>query len=662
MSTVSRFRYFALALPFAATAAAQTPITTTRIYPPPATTTALVRPVFATSPPGDTTRFFIVEQRTTTSTVGRISIFNLTNNTLSATPFLLTSGQNTGNEEGLLGLAFHPDFFAAPGNVNRGAFFIYITQGGDNHVIRYTTTGQDPNANTADAASAQTVIDFSHPTNTNHNGGWIAFGPDRQLYIDTGDGGSGCDPPGNAQNINSYLGKMHRLNVDVDQNPGSSTVWGYSIPAGNPFVGVAGLDEIWLYGLRNPWRSSFDRLTGDIYIGDVGQDAWEEVDFSAAGVGGTNYGWDVREGKHCATDSGCPSTCSTAGFTDPIWDYDQRLIGSTGRGRQAVTGGYVYRGTKIPDLQGTYFFADYTSREMWSFKYIGVPLTSGDVTDRSTQMQPADGSGVIEFIVSFAEDQNGELYIVDQGGAEIYKIIVNCSGASISFNSHPATQTKCVGDTVNFSVTTTGTRGAVSYDWKKNGNSIGAPSLSTLTLNNVQLADAGSYTVVVSDQCNLAGITSNAGVLTVNDAPSISDQPDSQTVCAGSNVSFSVVAGGGGNLSYDWQYFGSSLGAPDSPTLNLTNVQPGDSGNYSVVITNDCGLMTSDDAVLTVVSTPPQGDINGNCVLESNDRVDFVKVLLGLDSDPGRIARSDLNNSGAADGDDIQLFVALPVP
>ncbi len=645
-----------VALSASTVALAQTPITTIRVYPPPATISALSRPVFATSPPGDTTRFFVVDQRTSTSTQGRIQILDLTTNTLMATPFLLTSGQSTGNEEGLLGLAFHPDFFAAPGNVNRGAFFIYITQGGNNHVIRYTTTGQDPNANTADAASAQTVIDFNHPTNTNHNGGWIAFGPDRQLYIDTGDGGSGCDPPGNAQNINSYLGKMHRLNVDVDQNPGSATIWGYTASVGNPFIGVAGLDEIWLYGLRNPWRSSFDRLTGDIYIGDVGQDAWEEVDFVPAGASGINFGWDVREGKHCSTDSGCPSTCSTAGFTDPIWDYDQRL----GVNRQAVTGGYVYRGAKIPDLQGTYFFGDYTSGEIWSFKYTGVPLTAGDVTLRSSELAPGPGLS-IGLVVSFAEDQNGEEYIIDQNGNEIFKIVVNCTGAAISYNSHPATQTKCVGDTVNFSVTTTGTRGAVSYDWQRNGSSIGAPSLSTLTLNNVQLTDAGSYTVVIKDQCNLAGITSNPGVLTVNDDPAISDQPDSQTVCAGSNVSFTVAAGGG-DLSYDWQLGGSSLGAPNSPTLNLSNVQAGDIGAYTVVITNNCGNATSDPANLNVVAFPPQGDISGDCILQSSDRTLFVNVLLGIDTDAGHVSRSDLNSSGAVNGDDVQLFVALPVP
>lgn len=560
---------------FAGGAVAATPLTTIRVYPPPATASALSRPVFATSPPGDTTRFFVVEQRTTTSTVGRISIFDLTTNTLSGTPFLTTSGQNTGNEEGLLGLAFHPDFFAAAPNVNRGAFFIYITQGGNNHVIRYTTTGQDPNANTADAASAQTVIDFSHPTNTNHNGGWIAFGPDGYLYIATGDGGSGCDPPGNAQNINAYLGKIHRLDVNADQNPGNTTIWGYTSPAGNPFVGVTGLDEIWMYGLRNPWRDSFDRQTGELYIGDVGQDVAEEVSYAGAGVSGLNYGWDVREGTHCSSESpsSCPSTCATAGFTPPIWDYDQRVTGALGFGRQAVTGGYVYRGSKIPDLDGTYFFADYTSREIWSFRYVGVPLTSGDVTLRSTELAPGGGMG-IEFIVSFAEDQNGEMYIIDQSGNEIFKIVVNCSGSSLSIDQHPASQTVCAGTDVIMSVAASGTRGAVTYTWRRDVTVVGGNS-PTLSLTNVQAADAGSYTCEISDQCNTQ--TSNAGTL-------------------------------------------------------------------------------------TVVASPPAGDVSGDCILQPLDRTLFVDVLTGVDTDAGHVARSDLNNSGIVDGDDIQLFVALPIP
>src|SRR5262249_18565750 len=190
--------------------------------------------------------------------------------------------------------------------------------------------------------------------------------------------------------------------------------------------------------LRNPWRDSFDRLTGDLYIGDVGQDHYEEGSFAPAGASGINYGWNIREGKHCSRESpsNCVTTCNpalpcvaagnTAGLTDRIWDYDQTM----GTNRQAVTGGYVYRGNKIPDLQGTYFFADYTSLEIWSFRYTGAPLVEANLTSRTSQFA-AGGTNNINLIVSFAEDNAGEMYIVDQGGNEIYKIIVNCSGAAI---------------------------------------------------------------------------------------------------------------------------------------------------------------------------------------------------------------------------------------
>jgi glucose/arabinose dehydrogenase len=398
-----------------------TPLTTIRVYPAPAAATALTRPLFAASPPGDNRRFFIVEQRIVPSTSGRIQILDLSTRALIGT-FLTTTGQSTGNEEGLLGFAFHPNF-SDVGDPNAGAFFIYVTQGGNNHVYRYTTTGQDPNSNVADPSTQQLVITFTHATNSNHNGGWIAFGPDGYLYINTGDGGSSCDPQGNGQNLtnitppfNAYLGKMHRLNVNTDQNA-SPTVWGYTSPADNPFVGVAGLDEIWLYGLRNPWRASFDRGTGALYIGDVGQGAREEIDYVAPGASGINFGWDIREGRVCSSASGCTSSCVATGV-GPIWDYS-RTFGFS------LTGGYVYRACRIPDLQGTYFCADYGSGRIFSFEYVGVDLATdpgGLVTQRQTELAPGGGMGITS-IASFAEDNQGEIYIIDQNGGEIFKII-----------------------------------------------------------------------------------------------------------------------------------------------------------------------------------------------------------------------------------------------
>lgn len=503
----------------------QTPLTTIRVYPPDAGASALFKPLYVCAPPGDTSRLFIVEQRISAiSTQGRIRVLNLPAHTLVAGQFLLTSGQNTSNEEGLLGLAFHPDYFADAPNPNRAAFFIYITQGGNNHVWRYTATGQNPSSNTADAASAQLVLTLSHPSNTNHNGGWISFGPDGYIYIGTGDGGSGCDPDGNGQNINSLLGKMLRLDVDTDQNPGSSTVWGYVSPPSNPFVGVAGADEIYHYGLRNPWRNSFDRQNGNLYIGDVGQNAREEVSLAPASFGGgINFGWDIREGFICSNASGCSSTCSTVGRINPIWDFPW-TSGS------AIVGGYVYRGAKIPDLKGHYFTANYAGNDnIWSFRYTGTctgagqcpPVPAVDVVNRTAELVPTAPIGGLDLdsISSFGEDAVGEIYIVDQDDREIFKIVVNCAGSSLNITTHPQTQTLCEGQSVLLTVAASGLRGQTSYTWKKGVDVVGGDSPS-LFLANVTAADAGNYTCTVQDQCNTA--VSNVAVITVN-TPQIGD-------------------------------------------------------------------------------------------------------------------------------------------
>jgi hypothetical protein len=317
-------------------------------------------------------------------------------------------------------------------------------------------------------------------------------------------------PPGNAQNVNSLLGKIHRLNVNADQNPGSTTIWGYVAPADNPYVGIAGLDEIWEYGLRNPFRDSFDRLTGDLYIGDVGQNFREEISFAPAGVSNINFGWDQREGFQCSNGgaSGCPSGCSTVGRTDPIWD----LVWQSG---YAIICGYDYRGNLIPALQGIYFFAEYSTGRIWSFKYVGVPLTAGNVTERTAELAPGGGL-VINNITSFGEDANGEMYIVDQGGGEIYRIVVSCAGSSIVIQSQPTDQTVTAGQTATFSVGVSGSRGLVSYTWKRGGVVVGSNS-PTLQIPNSLCYDGGTYTCTISDQCNT--IVTNTANLTVDELP-----------------------------------------------------------------------------------------------------------------------------------------------
>ncbi len=392
--------------------AAQTTMHTTRVA------SGLTNPVFVTAPVGDFNRAFIVEQGSGTS--GRLRILDLTQNppVLQATAYLTVTPILASGEQGLLGLAFHPDF------ANNGYFFVYYTNtAGNNQVVRYQANAPYSTSTTADATTATQVMTISHPLNSNHNGGWIAFGPDNYLYIDTGDGGSGNDPPNNAQNINVRLGKMLRINVDADDFP-ADPANNYANPTDNPFYGAtAGLDEIWHFGLRNPWRSSFDRLTGDLWIGDVGQNAVEEVDFVPAGMGGLNFGWRCTEGTSCTGLTGC--VCNGPLLTPPVHTY-----GHTS-GNCTVIGGYRYRGNVLCSFQGLYFFADYCSSRIWTFQWNGSIVSN--LTDRTAQLAPGGGLA-INSISSFGEDAAGELYICDLGG-EVFKVIpgtiVDCNGNGV---------------------------------------------------------------------------------------------------------------------------------------------------------------------------------------------------------------------------------------
>ncbi|MDP3940242.1 MAG: PQQ-dependent sugar dehydrogenase [Deltaproteobacteria bacterium] len=352
-------------------------------------TAALSGDIFATAPPGDTERLFIVEYVT-----ARIRI--LKNGVLLTPPFIDINPLviNTADERGLLGLAFHPDY------ATNGFFYVYyIDNAGDSIVSRYTVSA---NPDVADDTTAQIILTVDQPFGlTNHKGGTLAFGPnDGYLYIALGDGGNSLA----AQDDSTLLGKMLRIDVD-----GGTP---YAIPPTNPFVGPGDpLDEIWAKGFRNPFRWSFDRETGDIYIGDVGQNTLEEIDFQdAASTGGENYGWRFKEGTACFNP---PTGCDPGGLTDPIHEYVHP------GGRCAVTGGAVYRGCAVPELQGTYFFADFCTAEIWSFRYDGATLT--DFTDRTTELDPP-GALSIASPVAFGEDGLGELYVVALNG-EIYKIV-----------------------------------------------------------------------------------------------------------------------------------------------------------------------------------------------------------------------------------------------
>jgi glucose/arabinose dehydrogenase len=353
--------------------------------------TGLTAPVGLTAPPDDLKRLFIVERG------GRIMISK--NGQLLPTPFLdvdpLTNG---GGEQGLLGLTFHPNYS------QNGRFFInYTALDGWTHVMEYKVSTLNPDVAQPDAIQA--ILIHLQP-NVTHNGGQLAFGPDGMLYIGMGDGGFNDDPGNRAQDPTVNLGKMLRLDVNVPPP---------FIPVDNPFVSDPQVnDEIWALGLRNPWRFSFDRLTGHLYISDVGQASREELNFQpASSPGGENYGWRCMEGSKCTGSTGC--TCNDLALTLPFHEYAHTSS------RCSIIGGYVYRGNHIPGLQGTYFFADFCSDEIWSLEYVGGVVNN--FLDRTQELTPP--IGFINSIASFGEDGAGELYIVDLGG-EIYKIIRAC--------------------------------------------------------------------------------------------------------------------------------------------------------------------------------------------------------------------------------------------
>jgi glucose/arabinose dehydrogenase len=386
-------------------------LTTTRLA------SGLTRPVFVCSPPGDTNRLFIVEQRGSggVSTQAMIKILNLSNNTINATPFLTIGPVATGAEQGLLSLLFDTNY------ANNGRFFIFYTNSANSLIINRYLVSADPNV--ADATSGVNILTQTKTFN-NHNGGWMGFGPDGYMYVGIGDGGSEYDPNGMGQSLTTINGKIIRIDVSAG-GPG------YAIPPTNPFFASAvNRQEIWAYGLRNPWRPSFDRQTGDLWIADVGQDTWEEVDFQPRTFDppfpAVNYGWRCYEGNAVQNTTIGPSgiLCSTVtNFTFPIYVYPHNPECS-------ITGGYVYRGCAMPYLRGTYFFADYCSGKITSLQYNGVSAVN--ITDRTAEL--ATPGFTINAITSFGEDARGELYICDQGGGEIYKIIprckANCDGST----------------------------------------------------------------------------------------------------------------------------------------------------------------------------------------------------------------------------------------
>lgn len=329
-------------------------------------------------------RLFVVEQD------GLIKILN-SNGTTNATPFLnVTNLTNASGEQGLLGLAFHPDY------ASNGYFYInYTNLSGNTVIVRYSVDAGNPNM----ANPSGTILLTIPQPYSNHNGGSLKFGPDGYLYIGMGDGGSAGDPGNRAQNTNELLGKMLRIDV----NTGSP----YGIPSNNPYANVAGADEIWAIGLRNPWKFSFDRQNGDLWIADVGQNQYEEINHATASEAGVNYGWRCYEGNTPYNNTGCAPLNS---MKSPL------LVTNHSDGFCSITGGYVYRGAAYPNFQGKYFFSDYCKAQ------IGMADSSGTVTFSQTFSGNA--------FVTFGEDVNGELYVGSINNGVIYKLVDSALGVA----------------------------------------------------------------------------------------------------------------------------------------------------------------------------------------------------------------------------------------
>jgi len=322
-------------------------------------------------------RLFVVEQR------GRVQV--LVDGELADEPFLnITDRVTSGGEQGLLGLAFPPD------HASTGRYYVYYTDANGNTVVsRFVTNG-----NTTDPATEQILLTQEQPYR-NHNGGQLAFGPDGYLYIGLGDGGRGGDPHGNGQDLTTFLGKLLRIDVSGEM---------YTVPNSNPFVGQGGVrHEIWAFGLRNPWRFSFDTATGDLYIADVGQSAWEEVNLQpAASRGGENYGWKIMEANACYEPR---QNCDTSGLVAPVIAYPHGSEWGS-----SISGGYVYRGPSAPGLVGAYVFADYVSGRIWTAR-----------ADNDWQPELLLESGFR--ISTFGLGADGELYVADHGGGVIYRLV-----------------------------------------------------------------------------------------------------------------------------------------------------------------------------------------------------------------------------------------------
>ena len=476
-------------------------------------------------------RLFVIERD------GRIRIIEA-DGTVLPTPFLdinprVNSGQS---EQGLLGLAFHPDY------LNNGFFYVYYTDNGeDTQVSRFSVSATDPNV--ADPNSELKMLDANQPF-WNHNGGCLKFGPDGYLYITLGDGGSGGDPQGNGQNRQTFLGKMLRIDVD-NGTP-------YSIPSGNPFADDDfTLDEIWALGLRNAWRYSFDRITGDVWIGDVGQNSWEEIDFQPANsAGGENYGWRCYEGDHSYNTAGCADMSM---MTFPVFEYSNSLAQGC-----SVTGGFVYRGCEMPGLFGHYLFTDYCTGKFWSITPDGSDWKTVELANLNDNNFSA-----------FGESSKGELFVVGHGNGTVSRI-VSTSGILT------ATSETCAGDQDGAIALTIPTDQLIEPVWNDGSTELARNDLAP-----------GTYSIEVKTT-NGCVFTEEKEVLAgmpYLDLPII-------TVGADDELSTDAVAN-----SYQWYLNGNPIAGATEMTYTAL-----ETGDYSLVVANANGCETASDVVSVTVT------------------------------------------------------------